>query len=361
MSHAAPNSPTARSGWKPKALLALGATVLALCAAELALELERAREEARRNATPAPYYTWSTYSTDGRLISSKNGPLQLVLDPLLAYRNRPDQRGPWFTINSRGYRGPELRDPRPARRVVLIGGSAAFGTGVDADADTLAAHLEKALAPAEVVNAAVIGWVTAQELALLRSELLDLAPDTVVALDGVNDLRGYRVLRDGLVNTTTFAQVENLCWTGTQANTSFLFALGKTLARVFPELQDRIRAALTPGLASARMPDEAIAERAAIYVRNVHAMAVESAERGVRFVAVLQPELFRAEAYRRFREEALTRLRELDVDVLDANEFEGLLKGRNFLDPVHLRSEGNRLLAEELARYLAQPARRGES
>src|SRR5262245_47690339 len=105
MSHAASKPPITRPQWRSRLLLALAAAVLALAAAELALERQHADEEARRNATPAPYYTWSTYSTNGRLISSKDGPLQLVLDPLLAYRNRPNQRGPWFTINSRGYRG----------------------------------------------------------------------------------------------------------------------------------------------------------------------------------------------------------------------------------------------------------------
>ena len=49
--------------------------------------------------------SWSTYTTDGRRVSALNGPLKLLLDPVVLYRNLPSQDGPWFTIDSRGYRG----------------------------------------------------------------------------------------------------------------------------------------------------------------------------------------------------------------------------------------------------------------
>lgn len=149
--------------------LALGSAALALSLAEAALEVASGVREARRERRPTPHYTWGTYATDGRRLSARGGPLQLVLDPVVLYRNRPGQQGPWFTINSHGYRGPELRRAgSKTPRIVLLGGSAAFGTGLASDAETLAAALVSA-------TGAMLAHVFPQLRRRLRA-LLDTTP-----------------------------------------------------------------------------------------------------------------------------------------------------------------------------------------
>ena len=68
--------------------------------------------------------------------------------------NLPDQSTQFFRIDHLGFRGREL-DPRDQdrHRVVLVGGSAAFGTGLQSYAETLAVQLEQRLPDTEVVNA----------------------------------------------------------------------------------------------------------------------------------------------------------------------------------------------------------------
>ena len=52
------------------------------------------------------------------------------------------------------------------KRIVLVGGSAAFGTGLNSDSETFAHQLEKELESVEVINAAVIGHKSGQPFPL---------------------------------------------------------------------------------------------------------------------------------------------------------------------------------------------------
>ena len=124
----------------------------------------------------------------GDPIGSQRGLLKLMLHPLVGTVNVPDQKTQFFTINHLGFRGRELdARERHRHRLILLGGSAAFGTGLESDGETLAVQLEQRLPDTEIVNAAVIGQRSGQELALLVSELVDLESDQVVTLDGWND------------------------------------------------------------------------------------------------------------------------------------------------------------------------------
>ncbi len=85
------------------------------------------------------------------------------------------------TINRRGYRGAEHPYARtPGRtRVVIVGDSIAFGEGVK-DELTFAALLESRNSRYEVVNLAVGGYGTDQELIMLEQEGLRYGPDVVL-------------------------------------------------------------------------------------------------------------------------------------------------------------------------------------
>jgi lysophospholipase L1-like esterase len=120
-------------------------------------------------------------------------------DPEIRYRLMANQRG-WIddgfvTTNSLGIRGPEIAVPKPSGRfrIVAIGDSVTFGWGVN-DADTFCAQLEQRLrerSPArdlDVVNLAVGGYNTRQEVALLARHVARLQPDLVLVGFYSNDV-----------------------------------------------------------------------------------------------------------------------------------------------------------------------------
>jgi hypothetical protein len=128
---------------------------------------------------------------------------RFVADRLLRYKNRPsyaydseNRAGTLlrYTNNALGLRGPEISRAKPPaiRRVVLVGGSTVYGALVD-DSDTISVQLEallrERLGPTvEVVNGGVPGYDALREVVFSKSDLLDLAPDVLIDLDGLNDV-----------------------------------------------------------------------------------------------------------------------------------------------------------------------------
>lgn len=125
---------------------------------------------------------------------------QYNLFPYLMYR-LPPRKGKvdsiWRT-NSRGLRGPEFESQKPEGvfRVIILGGSSAYGIGAGtfelSFIGVLAAELNKGLAAGkkiEVINAAQPGFNSTQEFIFLQQELLDYNPDMVIFFDGYNDVQ----------------------------------------------------------------------------------------------------------------------------------------------------------------------------
>lgn len=101
---------------------------------------------------------------------------------------------PAAEVNAAGYRGVAVPEAKPAggRRIVGIGDSTMFGLGV-ADADSYLRQLETLLrnagAPVEVVNLAVAGYNSEQELEVLCARGLAFEPDLVVLGYDHNDAK----------------------------------------------------------------------------------------------------------------------------------------------------------------------------
>ncbi|WP_197443843.1 SGNH/GDSL hydrolase family protein [Maioricimonas rarisocia] len=100
-----------------------------------------------------------------------------------------------ISTNSFGLRGPEItaRKPQGTSRIVLIGGSAAFGYLVS-DGNEAARLVERQLnesgsGPVEVLNAAVPGYNLFQSIVRFREVIAPLEPDYVVLYVGCNDVR----------------------------------------------------------------------------------------------------------------------------------------------------------------------------
>ncbi|WP_072218109.1 GDSL family lipase [Leptolyngbya sp. NIES-2104] len=158
-----------------------------------------------------------------------HGQLTVKRSPMLGYRLMGNQQNPAWKINEQGFRADQavsLDKPRDEVRIFLLGGSAAFGQLSSNNQSTIAAQLETRLnqqvaaqksAPNKfrpdtlpyfadelekalklppriretryrVINAAVPGYASGNELAQLAFEVLPYKPDAIVLMNGYSDL-----------------------------------------------------------------------------------------------------------------------------------------------------------------------------
>jgi hypothetical protein len=203
MSASKPSAP--RSRWRVRGLsLALGlvaAVVVAEIAARVAL---------------GPRFAFGAFV----------GPPQALCgeyDPELGWRNRANvsadlaARGFRYhvTLNSRGQRGPEreLAKPKGVLRVVLLGDSTAWGWGVG-DEQTWPRLVERELgASVEIVNLAVPGYGTDQELWALERDGLQFQPDLVLVALVHNDTLSNRFESMQGLAKPVYARDESGEWT----------------------------------------------------------------------------------------------------------------------------------------------------
>lgn len=341
-----------------RTLILLGPLALAF-ALEAGLEgLARRRRD--RPYSHRPYYRWSLFTYSGRAVGDGRGLLKLRTHPAAGYANMPGQRTPYFTTDGNGFRGgPPRARPPAGGRVVLVGGSTAFGTGLDSDEQTLARRLEAELGDVEVINAAVIGHQSGQELAYFTFDLADLRPDLVLALDGFNDFAasqepGFRAAPRGytdFIGDSAADAVEAV----RRPLSARLAALPRFLFPLLLERAGEAASSFRPSPVRRRDAEDA----AGSYAAHVSKLAlVARAARGARLLCVIQP--FQpgaapevAAEYGRFARSAAARLRRGGVGVIDLSGGGGI-PARLYMDAVHLDARGN----AELARALAGPVRR---
>lgn len=114
------------------------------------------------------------------------GELRAVADRELMWTNNPDAEG----INELGFRGPELRTDRDRIRILVLGDSVAFGTGLEESRSIprrLEIELRKRGVESEVLNAAVPGYDSRQQARALELLPRSLEIDFVVVLYCLND------------------------------------------------------------------------------------------------------------------------------------------------------------------------------
>ncbi|MCS6959522.1 MAG: hypothetical protein RMK91_05675 [Pseudanabaenaceae cyanobacterium SKYGB_i_bin29] len=221
-----------RSGtptWRRILLLVLGGGFVLFLAVEILLRLVGGRF-LTTNPSLAEYYQLRLATSQGEPIAnSSNYGLKVKFSSPLPYTLVPNQSSPHWHINPQGMRDKEpLPQVKPANefRIFLVGGSAAFGQYAPDNESTIGEILEQklkervkqqrqfpqnfqppslpffaeqveaalALPPRipdreyRVINSAVPGYTSQEELTLLAHEILRLQPDYIIVLDGYADL-----------------------------------------------------------------------------------------------------------------------------------------------------------------------------
>ncbi len=165
--------------------------------------------------------SYATLAKDGSLVAQRS--------LSVGYELKGNQENEFWQINDRGFRDRlnlPLDKPKDEIRIFLLGGSTAFGQLNSSNEDTIAAHLQNflkfrvkqqkqspdafrpdslpldaterqevnalplAIKPGKyrVINAAVSGYTSGNQLAQLAVEILPYKPDAIVVLDGYHDL-----------------------------------------------------------------------------------------------------------------------------------------------------------------------------
>ena len=115
--------------------------------------------------------------------------------PFLGWIGKPNIDLPTISTNALGFRDAPLQ-PRTegVYRILLLGGSTAWGLGASANAATVSGALESILNESNagrhvrVMNGAYPGWQSRHELVALMEYFSQFDPDLVIALTGYNDL-----------------------------------------------------------------------------------------------------------------------------------------------------------------------------
>ncbi len=325
---------------------------------EIMLEREHTRQWAEQSKQFKPHYWWQFLTHDGRDIGYEHkGPLKLALHPFAIYSNLPNQHSDHFSIDEHGFRGSGRDRPLDTQpRVVLVGGSTAFGTGLESDRETVASQLAQRL-NAEVINAAVIGHGSGQELTYLLTELVDLHPDVVIALDGWNDYYKRLEISDPrLLGMNGFDQIEDQLVAAARLGDSSLLTRLQSLPRMFfPRLSYRIqhsRIGLWAGWFTREELQPPTLDLAATrYADNLTKMHQLGGAFHYQFLAVMQPDVDRGRDYQRFRAKAESALAREGVKVLNLGDRPEFLPSM-FLDTMHLDGAGHRLMADLIARTI---------
>jgi len=306
------------------------------------------------------------YTSDGIRLGSRSGGLQLILKPLTVYGNRPNQRTPKFSTDARGFRTTVPSNDGTRDKIILLGGSTAFGAGLPRDEDTFASQLAHQL-KVQVLNAGVAGFQSGQELAYLVTELIDLRPTIVLTLDGWNDF-GIRPQRAEFLGAANFEQVEGYL-RGVHLLTQSPAAMRPALIPLilFPRtgqwLIDRLSRFGRPVSPPRRQPHprhtiEAAATRYATNIAKMNELAVPFR---FRFLCVIQPQKRgigfekKNEEYAFFREVTVRQLAEQGVSYIDLSDdqYRNKLSDDGFLDEMHPDAANTKLMAKLVAAEIA--------
>jgi lysophospholipase L1-like esterase len=306
---------------------------------------------------------------------------QLV--PYFMWRTTPQLDGEVVKTNTLGYRDGEWKVEKTEGtvRVVVLGGSAAWGYGASTNETTISSYLEKKLSAAlstqkvEVLNAANNGYTSTQEI-LRAIQIMKYQPDLVIIYNGYNevakDIFGWDPTHQFIFFDSSTFDDDNLFLSFTKiAAVRFDQFLEKSY--LYRAIKYRVLG--KPELKISTQP----LETAQNYVENMKVLKSILDAKKIPAVFVLQPivyvgekklsseeELFLAEA-KTFSEEAVKyfqdsykHIKELaknqreELILLDATDVFDDYENNIYIDNVHYSDYGNEVVSEYLGRYVIQ-------
>lgn len=358
---------------------------------------------------------------------AQQGKLTVRRSPLQGYELLPQQAGDRWTINGQGFRGIPLTPQKPANemRIVVLGGSAAFGQLSSNDkaafpqaletklkwrvnkqktvpdsfrpqqlpyyADEQAIALSKPKRIEEkqyrVINAAVPGYISSNELSHFVHDVLAYEPDMIVALNGYTDL--LIPSDDAAADVPNIDTVLEDSWAhfsqtirGRISQFFNRFYLVKVPNRWIFRTQNQVSLELPPNLSGKQTEipkDKELQRRVERYEQNLRDLARLSAAAQIPLIVALQPEIGdranqatkteaailkklgqqypqRIEtAYEQLRQ-AIKRSQTSHPNILSLNleDLYSQTKTDMFQDPIHLTDEANQILAEKFYGAIAK-------
>lgn len=380
------------------------------------------------NAYSLKFLTKTEKPIDG---ISENGGLVAKRSSTVGYQ-LIGQKNQFVQINEQGFRDKDalpLAKPKDEIRIFILGGSAAFGQWNQTNEATIASKLETRLqqrvnqqkqSPAKyrpdvfpffkpsreklmgmpakikegkyrVINAAVPGYVSSNQLAQLALQILPYQPDLIVVLDGYADLmlpsratqQEIPKIDDLLAQASGNLQTSIGQSLGHLAHNSYLInTIDSLFSKSEPSIEQKSLAVNSDdkSLAQSLPQDEAeLSRRVARYQDNHKQLVQLSARMGIPVVLALQPEITGRPADKLSPEEKKIQ-EQLGKDYLAkmpkaysqfvqisqqlAKAFPNNLKVLNFYqdkslppasfsDAVHLNEQANTVLVEKLYQAIA--------
>lgn len=307
--------------------------------------------------------------------------------PFLGYLGKPGTVLPTLNTNELGFRDRPITPRRPDEfRILILGGSTAWGMGASSNEHTVSAALERQLNKGSgktqyrVMNGAYLSYIARQEMAVLTEFLRDFDPDVIVSLTGYNDLTTI-VHHTGAILDRPEAQTLGEAVKAHLRPMDTLYAIRKVVGSLgiwrlvvyFREARAAANPAASP-LAGHYKYDPEHSAKWIPRVADMHRiMAHFAADHGRQYVIALQPDIETtrkpmtpeeaalrsavkrksrgySETYGTYRQDLVAALGKLEgVPVIDLRgAFDGIALPL-FIDGCHLTDQGYERLAEALA------------
>jgi GDSL-like Lipase/Acylhydrolase len=225
-------------------------------------------------------YNFSFFNRRGQKLSELNGMLKLVIDPFTIYKNYPNQSSSQYAIDKYGFR-VSYKSDKPYTAIV-VGGSAAFGFALIGNDKPFASKISLYNEKYNVINSAVLGFLSGQELAQMVHYLDEFNPDLYIIFDGWNDIYGPYAI------TNTWPAVNppigyNNAFAMIEGRLSEYYKLTKN--------EKNIEEVTTTPIGELLDERGFFKEILRTYTENITKMRDFSLSRGAEFLLVFQPEL----------------------------------------------------------------------
>ncbi len=318
-----------------------------------------------------------------RKVSHAYSNYELVYEPYLRWKGKPNQSGEVLQTNSSGYRNVEFLEKKQKNifRIIITGNSFSWGYGASSNGTTISGYLEQFLnkflqtkdkaTRVEVINMADLGYVSLQEL-ILWNTIVSLQPDLVIHLTGYNDARVelkkqpilliHRFIPESILQKGKWSVIPSLVrfYTGELIQ-------GSSIYRRLSQKFSRNNSAPNSNYIYPSDPE---------FLSNMRSIAERSVDENIPLIVVLQPTLFtetkplaegekkilsfyeRAdpksisfvlEKYKQYHTGLLQLAKKYNFIYINGSTFFPEQKEQLYIDGSHVSDEGYAIIAKKLA------------